>query len=100
MSAHATFLPIERRFADVRRAGRGVPAAERRWLIGSLGPSPCLYSPECVEVWNSRNSISRILHRTLPQSPKARSSAHLHLVRDSYSKKVWSCSGNSGTGEG
>jgi hypothetical protein len=33
MSAHAT-LPIERQFADVRRTGLGVPAAERRWLIG------------------------------------------------------------------
>ncbi len=33
MSAHAT-LPIERRFGDVRRTGRGVPAAGRRWLIG------------------------------------------------------------------
>jgi ATP/maltotriose-dependent transcriptional regulator MalT len=33
MSAHAT-LPIERPFADARRTGRGVPAAERRWLIG------------------------------------------------------------------
>ncbi len=33
MSAHAT-LPIERRFGDFRRTGRGVPAAERRWLIG------------------------------------------------------------------
>jgi hypothetical protein len=25
---------IERRFGDVRRTGRGVPAAERRGLIG------------------------------------------------------------------
>jgi hypothetical protein len=33
MSAYAT-LPIERRFGDVRRTGRGVPAAERRWSIG------------------------------------------------------------------
>ena len=33
MSAHAT-LPIERHFGDARRTGRGVPAAERRWLIG------------------------------------------------------------------
>ena len=30
MSAHAT-LPIERRFGDVRRPGRGVPEAGRRW---------------------------------------------------------------------
>jgi hypothetical protein len=32
MSAHAT-LPIERRFGDIRRTGRGVPAAGG-WLIG------------------------------------------------------------------
>lgn len=30
---HAT-VPIERRFGDVQRTGRGVPAAGRKWLIG------------------------------------------------------------------
>jgi len=31
-TVHPT-LPIERRFGEVRRTGRGVPAAGRRWLI-------------------------------------------------------------------
>ncbi len=33
MGAHAT-SPIEKRFGEGRRIGRGVPVAERRWLIG------------------------------------------------------------------
>jgi hypothetical protein len=33
---------------------------------------------------DTRNSIFRILHKTLAQSHKARSSAHPRLVRDSY----------------
>jgi hypothetical protein len=48
-----------------------------------------LYSPDCLEVWNSRKSAYSIVHITPPQSRKARSLTHPRPVRNPYTLWCW-----------